>query len=206
LFAFDGNGNVPALNLSGGWQRRLHVAIALLQRSSVVILDEPTAGLDIEARMELWAIIRRLKSDGISFLVSTHDLAEAERMCDRVGILHEGRIVAEGSLGELQNLVPAARLAELDSPDLGAVRARCAELGWVVREYAGRTTTWLPNRMEIAELVDCLEGLQLDSVTMRDVGLEQIWLEVTQTLAVDDPRREDLALELPSGVKFRVQV
>ncbi len=189
LFAFNGNGHVPALNLSGGWQRRLHVAIALLQQSSIVILDEPTAGLDIEARMELWAIIRRLKAEGISFLVSTHDLAEAERMCDRVGILHEGRIVAEGTLAEVRQLIPAARLAELDSPHLDAVRARCAELGWVVREYAGRTVAWLPTRMEIAEIVGCLEGLPLDSVTMRDVGLEQIWLEVTRSQSANFERQ-----------------
>ncbi len=184
LFDFDGYADVRASKLSGGWQRRLHVAIALVQRSSVVMLDEPTAGLDVDARMDLWAIIRRLRADGISFLVTTHDLAEAERMCDRVGILHEGRLAAEGTLNELRPIVPAARLTEVESTDVEAVRRRCDELGWQVRDYAGRMTAWLPERLEIAEVVDHLGGLPLESVAMREVGLEHVWLEVTRVSIV----------------------
>ncbi len=180
LFKFNGQPEVPTCNLSGGWQRRLHVAIALVQRSSVVILDEPTAGLDIEARMELWAIIRSLRADGISFLISTHDLVEAERMCDRVGILQAGQLVAQGTMSELQQLVPAVRLAEVESTDLEAVRRRCSELGWRIRNYAGRMTAWLPERLELADVIQHLSGLPLSSVAMREVGLEHIWLEVTR--------------------------
>lgn len=182
LFSFDAQGNVPASTLSGGWQRRLHVAIALVQHSSIVILDEPTAGLDVEARMDLWAIIRRLRAEGVSFLISTHDLAEAERMCDRVGILHHGRLVAEGTISELQQLVPAARLAEVESTDVEAVHRRCMELGWQVRVDAGRTTVLLPERLEISAVIDNFRGLPLHSVMMREVALENVWLEVTRVV------------------------
>lgn len=137
------------------------------------------------ALLELWSIIRRLRAEGISFLVTTHDLGEAERMCDRVGILHGGRMVAEGTLGELQRIVPAARLAEIESIEAEAVRRRCSELGWQVRDYSGRMTLWLPERLEIAGVIDRLSGLPLDSIAMREVGLEHVWVEVTRERFLD---------------------
>ena len=95
--------NSPVETLSGGMQRRLSVAIALVHQPKLVILDEPTTGLDIEARYELWELIRQLKSQGITTLLTTHLLEEAERLCQRIGILKEGKLMAEGRLTELNN-------------------------------------------------------------------------------------------------------
>ena len=132
-----------------------------------------------------------MRADGTSFLITTHDLAEAEKMCDRVGILQNGRLVAEGTLVELRSLVQAVQLAELESTDLQSVRRRCTELGWKIRNYAGRTTAALPERLGIAAVIDRLRGLPLHSVTMREVGLEHIWLEVTRDIQ-DEEQIEDL--------------
>jgi len=87
--------------LSGGMRRRLLVARALLHRPRLVLLDEPTVGLDPQVRQELWALIDRLRSEGVSILMSTHYIEEAERLCDRVTIMSHGRAVAEGRPGEL---------------------------------------------------------------------------------------------------------
>lgn len=197
LFAFGENGNVLSSRLSGGWQRRLHVAIALVQGSRLVMLDEPTAGLDVDAKIDLWGTIRALRSGGTSFLITTHDLAEAERMCDRIGILHRGELVAEGTMSELRRHVPAERLAELESSDGGAVLRRCSEIGWPVRSYAGRTTALLPERLEISGVVDRLEGLPLDSVAVREVGLEHVWLEVTRETGTLAETRQRLRSSKP---------
>jgi len=87
--------------LSGGMRRRLLIARALVHRPRVVLLDEPTVGLDPQVRQELWALIDQLRSEGTSILMSTHYIEEAERLADRVTIMSHGKAVAEGPPGEL---------------------------------------------------------------------------------------------------------
>src|SRR3954463_11473084 len=87
--------------LSGGMRRRLLIARALLHRPRLILLDEPTVGLDPQVRQELWALIDRLRSEGVSILMSTHYIEEAERLCDQVTIMSHGKAVAVGSPREL---------------------------------------------------------------------------------------------------------
>jgi ABC-2 type transport system ATP-binding protein len=89
------------LQLSTGQQRRLALALAIAHRPAVVILDEPTAGLDVGSRSELHALMAELKCEGTSILLATHDMAEAEKMADRVAILLQGKIAAEGTPRDL---------------------------------------------------------------------------------------------------------
>src|SRR6185369_4324261 len=89
--------NRPARTYSGGMQRRLDVAIGLVHRPRVLFLDEPTTGLDPEARAELWTEIERLVADGITILLTTHYLDEADRLCRRLAIVDKGRVVVTGS-------------------------------------------------------------------------------------------------------------
>ncbi len=77
----------PVETLSGGMQRRLNIAVALVHQPQLLILDEPTTGLDIEARYEIWELIRNLKNQGMAILLTTHLLDEAERLCSRIGVL-----------------------------------------------------------------------------------------------------------------------
>jgi lipooligosaccharide transport system ATP-binding protein len=87
--------------LSGGMKRRLLIARALVNRPELVVLDEPTTGLDPQARLAVWRLLDRLRSEGVTLIVTTHYMEEAERICDRLVIMDEGRIVAEGAPGEL---------------------------------------------------------------------------------------------------------
>lgn len=100
----------PVETLSGGMQRRLNIAVALVHQPQLLILDEPTTGLDIEARYEIWELIRNLKNQGMTILLTTHLLDEAERLCSRIGVLKNGQILAEGSLAELKTRVPGRKL------------------------------------------------------------------------------------------------
>ncbi|MFC0673673.1 ABC transporter ATP-binding protein [Brachybacterium hainanense] len=95
---------------SGGMRRRLDIAMSLVGDPAVIILDEPTTGLDPQSRIEVWACIRELVAGGTTVLLTTQYLDEAEQLADRIAILHEGRILHEGTLAELQALLPAAQV------------------------------------------------------------------------------------------------
>ncbi|MFS0734337.1 ATP-binding cassette domain-containing protein [Microbacterium sp. 1P10UB] len=93
---------------SGGMRRRLDIAMSLIGDPAVVFLDEPTTGLDPEARIEVWKAVRELAASGTTVLLTTQYLEEAEQLADRIAVLHEGRIIADGTLAELKALMPAA--------------------------------------------------------------------------------------------------
>jgi lipooligosaccharide transport system ATP-binding protein len=87
--------------LSGGMKRRLLIARALVNRPDLVVLDEPTTGLDPQARLAVWGLLDRLRGEGVTLIVTTHYMEEAQRICDRLVIMDQGRIVAEGPPAEL---------------------------------------------------------------------------------------------------------
>jgi ABC-2 type transport system ATP-binding protein len=95
---------------SGGMRRRLDIAMSLIGNSPVIFLDEPTAGLDPEARIEVWQTVEELAGDGTTVLLTTQYLGEAEHLADRIAILHKGRIVVNGTLAELKQLLPPAKV------------------------------------------------------------------------------------------------
>ncbi|MEU8129810.1 ATP-binding cassette domain-containing protein [Micromonospora sp. NPDC049049] len=95
---------------SGGMRRRLDIAMSLIGSPPVIFLDEPTTGLDPEARIEVWQAVKELASGGTTVLLTTQYLDEAEQLADRIGILHEGRIIVNGTLDELKQLLPPAEI------------------------------------------------------------------------------------------------
>jgi len=95
---------------SGGMRRRLDLAMSLIGNPAIVFLDEPTTGLDPQARLEVWDAVRELAGGGTTVLLTTQYLDEAEQLADRIAILHEGRIIADGTLAELKALLPPARV------------------------------------------------------------------------------------------------
>jgi ABC-2 type transport system ATP-binding protein len=95
---------------SGGMRRRLDIAMSLIGNPPVIFLDEPTTGLDPQARIEVWQAVKELAENGTTVLLTTQYLDEAEQLADRIAILHEGRIIVNGTLTELKQLLPAATL------------------------------------------------------------------------------------------------
>ena len=94
---------------SGGMRRRLDIAMSLIGNPPVLFLDEPTTGLDPQSRIEVWKTVRELAGQGTTVLLTTQYLDEAEQLADRIAVLHEGRIIADGTLAELKQLLPPAR-------------------------------------------------------------------------------------------------
>ncbi len=101
-------GGRKAGSYSGGMRRRLDIAMSLVGHPEVIYLDEPTTGLDPEARLDVWEVVKGLAAGGTTVLLTTQYLDEAEHLADRIAILHEGRIIANGTLAELKRLLPAA--------------------------------------------------------------------------------------------------
>jgi ABC-2 type transport system ATP-binding protein len=95
---------------SGGMRRRLDIAMSLVGKTLLIFLDEPTTGLDPEARIEVWKIVKELADSGATVFLTTQYLEEAEQLADRIAILHEGRIIANGTLAELKKLFPPAKV------------------------------------------------------------------------------------------------
>jgi ABC-2 type transport system ATP-binding protein len=91
-------------------RRRLDIAMSLIGNPRVIFLDEPTTGLDPEGRLEVWQVIQRLADSGTTVLLTTQYLDEAEKLADRIAILHEGRIIVNGTLAELKQLLPPTKV------------------------------------------------------------------------------------------------
>jgi ABC-2 type transport system ATP-binding protein len=109
-FSLTDAGNRRVGTYSGGMRRRLDIAMSLIGNPPVVFLDEPTTGLDPEARLEVWQAVRELAQGGTTVLLTTQYLNEAEQLADRIAILHEGRIMVHGTLEELKRLLPPAKV------------------------------------------------------------------------------------------------
>jgi ABC-2 type transport system ATP-binding protein len=109
-FSLTEAGGRRAARYSGGMRRRLDIAMSLIGNPPVIFLDEPTAGLDPEARLEVWQAVRQLARGGTTVLLTTQYLDEAEQLADRIAILHQGRIIVNGTLAELRQLLPPARV------------------------------------------------------------------------------------------------
>src|SRR5512147_1914401 len=99
---------------SGGMRRRLDIAMSLIGKPQVIFLDEPTAGLDPEARIEVWKTVKELANNGTTVFLTTQYLEEAEQLAGRIAILHEGRIIANGTLAELKKLFPPAKVEYIE--------------------------------------------------------------------------------------------
>ena len=125
---------------SGGMKRRLNIACALVHDPDVLLLDEPTVGVDPQSRNAIFANIESLRSRGKAIVYTTHYMEEAERLCDRIVIVDHGRVVASGTKESLRRMLPAAqvRRAEVEGPIDGEVLAFLAAHGLVVREADAR--------------------------------------------------------------------
>jgi ABC-2 type transport system ATP-binding protein len=183
LFQLQPHAGTVAGQLSGGWQQRLNLAVALVQGPQLLVLDEPTSAVDLQARHELWALIEGLRVGGLTVLLCTHHLAEAERLCSRVGLMKNGRLAAVGTLAELRARVPAQAVATLRTGDEAAARARAAQRGWATRRYAGELACLLPHETTLREVVEAFDGVEVSAVSVVPVALEHAYLEVMQEAA-----------------------
>ncbi len=178
LVGLDNRIDSPAETLSGGMQRRLSIAIALIHQPKLIILDEPTTGLDIEARYQMWDVIRHLQRSGATILITTHLLDEVERLCHKIGILQQGKLIAEGTLPQLRQRIMAKEVVTIRSPQEQAIIDRGKSLGLVSRRYGEELSFWIPELLDLKEILEYFDGIPIDGITRHPVSLEHIYLEV----------------------------
>ncbi|MFD8571171.1 ABC transporter ATP-binding protein [Streptomyces sp. NPDC057694] len=184
MVGLGGRGTVRVKQLSGGEKRRLDLALALLGRPEVLFLDEPTTGLDAEGRRETWELVRGLRAEGTTVLLTTHYLEEAEDLADRLAILHEGRIAAEGRVAEVVAAQPSHISFELPEGYLPGDLPPLAPLGITGHEMEGRTV-----RLRTDELQRAATGLllwardaqvELRRLDVRGASLEEAFLRIAR--------------------------
>lgn len=185
LLAFaelEARANDRISQLSGGLQRRLMIARALVANPRLLVLDEPTTGLDPQARHVVWERLRQLKRAGVTQIVTTHYMEEAERLCDRVAIVDHGRIVAEGPPQELVKGCVGREVVELQVAGDGAAAAQVAHrVGHLAEgmEVAGdRVFLHTQDGEELVQRVRALQ-LPIEAVVLRRATLEDVFLRLT---------------------------
>lgn len=176
--------------LSGGEKRRLSLALAIVGRPKVAFLDEPTAELDVEGRTTAWEIVRELRSDGAAVVLTTHDLDEAERVADRVGIMREGRLVAEGTPSEVASgraQLASGRAREITvtvvTPiDADALAAFLSTTIETLDETTYRLTGAEPSPHLVSRLTTWLaaRGVLVKTLRVGGRSLEEVYLELTR--------------------------
>ena len=183
LVGLDAHRDDQVSIFSGGMKRRLNLAVSLVHRPKLILLDEPTAGVDPQSREQILKIIGDLRDDGNAILYTTHYMEEAERLCDRLGILSEGKLVAEGTLESLLSGLEFAEIIEVRGLPAGIDLAAMHSLGGVsriergdgvVRLYVKRATDYLWPLQKI--LSRCDQNVRLK---IAPLSLENLFLHLT---------------------------
>jgi ABC-2 type transport system ATP-binding protein len=167
--------------LSGGMRRRLMVAKAMVHAPPVLVLDEPTAGVDVELRRHLWEQVRVLNQAGTTILLTTHYLEEAETLCDRIAIIDNGRVVANDTTPALVARVDDKRLTIALAEPIMALPERLAATGLEWLEPGKLILRYNPSRAAIGMVLDAIgaAGLHVRDVTSDQADLEDIFLRLT---------------------------
>ena len=178
-----------ARSLSGGMRRRLLVAKALVHDPPVVVLDEPTAGVDVELRRQLWAYMRRLNANGVTVVLTTHYLEEAEQLCDRVAIIDRGRVVAVGRTRELLARLDEKELRITPTRPLAVLPEALRGLGASLDEDGRILLRYRPSRAQVGELLDRIReaGIAIRDLATSEADLEELFVRLTRgTVAPPD--------------------
>lgn len=177
--------NAYARSLSGGMKRRLLVAKAMVHAPPILVLDEPTAGVDVELRQQLWAYVRQLNDQGVTVVLTTHYLEEAEELCDRIAIINHGQLIADKPTRELvgmaqEKVVQVTVDTDLDEPPMHPKFEK-------VELSAGRvlTITYMKDKANAGEVLSAVQarGLSIVDVVTREPDLEDVFLNLTRAVA-----------------------
>lgn len=171
-----------ARTLSGGMRRRLMVAKAMVHSPPVLVLDEPTAGVDIELRQLLWEHVRELNRNGTTVLLTTHYLQEAEELCDTIAIINHGEVVAKDSTRALLRRLDAKALVITPDRDLTEIPASLAALQVELPEPRRLVIRYQPSRAKVGDLLAAISqaGIGIVDLSTEETDLEDIFLQLTR--------------------------
>lgn len=173
-----------AKTYSGGMRRRLDLAVSLIAAPPIIFLDEPTTGLDPRSRIAMWEIIKRLVENGSTILLTTQYLEEADQLADKIAVIDNGRVIAEGTANELKEKVGKERIELSFASDTAYVKAKKALAKETTKEDADRRTISISNDTGVKKLKSLLETLEkakvsVDSLSLHKPTLDDVFLKLT---------------------------
>ncbi|WP_331749514.1 ATP-binding cassette domain-containing protein (plasmid) [Streptomyces sp. NBC_00984] len=185
----------PASTYSGGMKRRLDLAMTLVGNPRIIFLDEPTTGLDPRSRHNMWGIIRELVSDGVTVFLTTQYLDEADELADRIAVLNDGKIAAEGTAEELKRLIPGGHV-RLRFTDPATYRSAASALREVTRDDEALALQ-IPSdgsQRELRSILDWLdsEGIEADELTVHTPDLDDVFFDLTGPANVLSQTKENI--------------
>ncbi|MFC7976857.1 ATP-binding cassette domain-containing protein [Streptomyces cinereoruber] len=174
----------PASTYSGGMKRRLDIAMTLVGGPRIIFLDEPTTGLDPRSRHDMWQIVRELVGGGVTVFLTTQYLEEADQLADRIAVLDNGKIAAEGTAAELKRLVPGGHV-RLRFTDPAAYRSAAETLHEAAREEESLSLQLLSDgsQRDLRSVLDRLDraGIEADELTVHTPDLDDVFFALTGT-------------------------
>jgi len=177
--------NAYSRTLSGGMKRRLLIAKALVHQPPVLVLDEPTAGVDVELRRQLWELVSEMNREGVTIVLTTHYLEEAEELCDQIAIINHGECIANKPTRELVGMAPEKVVVLTLDRDLGQLPVDAA---FIKSEKIGERTiaiTYDKDRSNAGQVLAAVQaqGFSIVDVTTREADLEDVFVSLTSSAA-----------------------
>lgn len=174
-----------ARTLSGGMKRRLLIAKAMVHTPPILVLDEPTAGVDVELRRLLWELVQQLNDDGVTVVLTTHYLEEAEQLCDRIAIINHGELIANKPTREMVDMAREKIVAVTVGSDLSAAPAHEAFVKSELSGERGVEVTYNKDKLTAGQVLAILQeqGLIVEDVTTREADLEDVFVSLTSQAA-----------------------
>src|SRR5437763_8881526 len=172
--------NAYSRTLSGGMKRRLLVAKAMVHSPPILVLDEPTAGVGVELRRQLWDYVRQLNAQGVTIVLTTHYLEEAEELCDRIAIIHHGRVIANEPTRELVAKAQEKAVVVTFDRDIAEVPSNAFFDNIALVDERTLEITYRKDQVNAGQVLSSLaaEGLSLVDVSTRDPDLEDVFLSL----------------------------
>ena len=182
LVSLENQANSYTRNLSGGMKRRLLVAKALVHQPPIIILDEPTAGVDVELRSNLWKNVKSLNKQGVTIILTTHYLVEAEEMCDRIGILNKGSLVALDSTKNLLKRIQTKIVKFVVNEKVNIENQSLNSLNIIDSQQNRLIVSYEKSKLNIEELINFIskQNIKISDITTDDGDLEDVFVRLTK--------------------------
>ncbi len=182
LVSLEKNAESYARSLSGGMKRRLLIAKALVHQPPIIILDEPTAGVDVELRQNLWENVKLLNKQGVTIILTTHYLIEAEEMCDRIGILNKGNLVALDSTDKLIEKIQTKVVTFSVNKTIDLENNSLDNLKIISNNNNKITVSYEKSKIKIEDVIFYLgkKGVKILDISTDDANLEDVFLNLTK--------------------------
>ncbi len=182
LVSLENQSNSYSRSLSGGMKRRLMVAKAMVHQPPVIILDEPTAGVDVDLRQKLWENVRSLNDKGVTIILTTHYLEEAEKMCDRIGILSHGKLVALDTTKNLLNKIQTKVVNFITDKKANINENNLKSLKIISNEENKLCVSYEKSKINIDQIINYLiaQNIKIFDISTDDGDLEDVFLRLTK--------------------------